>query len=265
MGSGRPAAQWQSEVRNQKNWWGKKRRALWWSLVPIWNPTHSVIWFEVQHQLLQCCFIVPHAHSEQRFSGFFDQCLILQLFVVAPAGAVRPVLRVDEHLHLELHSQRGLRNSLSLHFYGFNLCLRKKIIVSRYAVICCCRCQQPHCWKPERQHQCKHPSDDITVCCDVWVCVIYYIFSCRISKMRRTIITLAIFIRLGKPAKLLLASSMKILRTLSVGNEKKHTGEAGWSSWVLVGRNMSLGGCRGNEAGLPSPPTIHFLQTEKGQ
>lgn len=41
--------------------------------------------------------------------------------------------------------------------------------------------------------------------------------------MRTTmIITLAIFTRLGKPAKLLLASSMKVLRTASVADTDNH-------------------------------------------
>lgn len=81
----------------------------------------------MQHKLLECCLIVLYRHSVQHFSRFFYRSLILHLFVVAPAGAVSPVLGVDEHLHLELHSQHRLCDFLFIHFYGFNLCLKKNI------------------------------------------------------------------------------------------------------------------------------------------
>lgn len=80
----------------------------------------------MQHKLLQCCFIVLYSHSVQCFSWLFYYCLLLHLFVVAPAAAVGTVLGVDEHLHLELGSQGQLCHFLFLYFYGFNLSLKKQ-------------------------------------------------------------------------------------------------------------------------------------------
>lgn len=71
VGFGRPAAEWQSETESEEMVTGKKGQAVWWSLVSVWNQTYSVIWFEVQHKLLQCCFIVLYRHCVQHFSWFF--------------------------------------------------------------------------------------------------------------------------------------------------------------------------------------------------
>lgn len=70
------------------------------------------------------------------FISFAFICLSRRLFVVGPAGAVSLVLRVDEHLHLELNSQNRLCDFFFFRFYCFNLCLKKnyeqqKILVGK--------------------------------------------------------------------------------------------------------------------------------------
>ena len=65
-------------------------------------------------------------------------CIILFLFFLllfspllrSQTGAVGPVLRVNDQLHLELSSQCGLCYGLLFLLNGFDLCLQNKILVS---------------------------------------------------------------------------------------------------------------------------------------
>lgn len=141
-GSGRPGADWQSDAGKQKNWWGrKKRQTLCWNLalwcIPLKKKTDFVIWFKVQHQLLQCCMIVPGGVNNRHFKWvFFRRDLFIRLLAVTPAVVVGPVLSVDKQLHLELGSQHGFSDLLFLLLYDFDLCLEKtkKICIVDFSV-----------------------------------------------------------------------------------------------------------------------------------
>lgn len=71
--------------------------------------------------------IVPGGVNAQHFSRcFFRLALIIRPLVVTPAVVVGPVLSVNKQLHLELGSQHGFSDFLSLLLYGFDLSLEKK-------------------------------------------------------------------------------------------------------------------------------------------
>lgn len=56
---------------------------------------------------------------------------ILLSLSVSQTAAVGSVLRVNDHLHLELSSQHGFSRDLFFLLYGFDLCLESEILVSQ--------------------------------------------------------------------------------------------------------------------------------------
>lgn len=138
--------------------------------------TYSVIGFKVQHHLHQCCMIVAvQKNIVLPWSAIFLLLLLLTSALIQTV-AVNPVLSVHQHLHLKLSSQQFFSIVLHSLLDGFNLCLEIKDKMIPIKI----------------QIRTKPPlsnSDKIP--------------------------TLAVFIRLGRPAKLVWASCMKTFRIAS--------------------------------------------------
>lgn len=146
--------------------------------------TYSVIGFKVQHHLHQCCMIVVAVQQQivLPLSAIFLLLLLLLTSALIQTVAVNPVLSVHEHLHFKLSSQQFFSIALHLLLDGFNLCLEIKDEMIPIKI---------------RIRTKTHLSNS------------------------DKIPTLAVFIRLGRPAKLVWASCMKTFRITSECGKKE--------------------------------------------